>query len=109
MRASEHQPVTVVEYLKPGVDEWCSVLPSRWGQNGFRTVVERWHLQQRLSIGLHIKTSTITGFALMRGLAKLRRWRPKTSRFIEEQARIETMALQHYVLFCLSTVHLPWK
>ena len=88
VRAADDQPVMVTEYLKPGLDEWCSVLPPGWAKR-FRTLVERLHLTQRLSIGMHIKTSTVTGFLLMRALVGLRRWRRKMSRFIDEQARIE--------------------
>ena len=88
VHATGDQPVMVTEYLKPGLDEWCSVLPPRLAKH-FRTLVERLYLTQRLSIGLHIKTSTVTGFLLMRSLVRLRRWRRRMSRFIDEQARIE--------------------
>ncbi|MCH9673706.1 MAG: universal stress protein, partial [Gammaproteobacteria bacterium] len=88
VHARDDQPVVIREFLKPGVDEWCSVLPPRWASR-FRRTVEKLGLTERLSVGLHVKTSSISGFMMMRGLAKLRRWRRSTSRYIEEQARIE--------------------
>jgi indolepyruvate ferredoxin oxidoreductase beta subunit len=40
-------------------------------------------------VSLHVRSTTIWGFARLRFLASLRWWRPHTYRFIEEQAEIE--------------------
>ena len=55
--------------------------------------------------GRQIRTSTITGFLLLYGIAGLRRWRRSTLRFHEENARIEdwlarieALASQNYSL-----------
>jgi indolepyruvate ferredoxin oxidoreductase beta subunit len=89
VRAGEDDPVTVTEFLKPGVDELCSILPSSLA----RVVLwasGRGALRRRLHFGMHVKTTTINGFARIWLLSKLRRWRPRTHRFREEQAAIET-------------------
>jgi indolepyruvate ferredoxin oxidoreductase beta subunit len=39
---------------------------------------------------MHVKTTTINGFLRVWLLSKLRPWRPRTHRFREEQAAIET-------------------
>ena len=86
--AGPGEPVRVVEYLKPGISELCDVLPVAlarplrdWAGSGNRA--------QRLSFGLHVATSSVGGYALLRFLAAMRRWRPRSSRFMHEQILIE--------------------
>jgi indolepyruvate ferredoxin oxidoreductase, beta subunit len=83
--AKAHEPVAVVEYLKPGVDEICAILPVRLGAAlRRRAVAGGW--MRKLNIGLHLKTTTITGFALLRLMATLRPLRRASLRFHEENA-----------------------
>ncbi len=86
--AADAEPVVVIDYLKPGLEEVASLLPpalgrrlSAWGERGGR--LDAYH------VGLHVKTSGIGGYLLMRSLAWLRPWRPHTFRYAEEQALIE--------------------
>ena len=86
--AKPDEPVRIVEYLRPGMTELCDVLPlalarplRNWASTGNRA--------QRLGFGMHVATSSVWGFALLRILAALRRWRPRSSRFVHEQALIE--------------------
>jgi indolepyruvate ferredoxin oxidoreductase beta subunit len=85
--AKPHEPVAVVEFLKPGVEEICAVLPAGLGR---RVMATARHLgfADRLNVGLHIRTTSITGFLMMRTLARLKPWRRRTWRFAEEQHRI---------------------
>jgi indolepyruvate ferredoxin oxidoreductase beta subunit len=88
VRAGDKDIVQVVDYLKPGVEELCSILPAALGRRMLalarrRGVVSRWN------VGLHISTTSVSGFLLLRTLAGLRWWRPYTMRFKDEQARIE--------------------
>ncbi|HEU4378823.1 MAG TPA: DUF6537 domain-containing protein, partial [Hyphomicrobiaceae bacterium] len=88
VRAGDRDIVQVVDYLKPGVDEFGSILPAALGRRMLalarrRGVVSRWN------VGLHISTTSASGFLLMRSLAGLRWWRPHSMRFKDEQARIE--------------------
>ena len=88
VRAKPGQPVAITEFLKPGVDEWCSVLPA-WLARPILRAAERGGWRRRLNVGLHVRTSTVSGFLLLWTLARLRRLRRGMHRFREEQARIE--------------------
>lgn len=84
--ARPDQPVVVTEFLKPGVEEFCSILPP-----GLAGPVLAWARRRGWSfhVGLHVRTSTVTGFLVMRALARLRGLRRRSSRFLDEQALIE--------------------
>ena len=88
-RAKPGQPVVITEFLKPGVDEWCSLLPA-WLARPILSAAERRGWRRRLNVGLHVRTSTIAGFLLLWTLARLRPFRRGMHRYREEQARIET-------------------
>jgi indolepyruvate ferredoxin oxidoreductase, beta subunit len=86
VRAQPHEPVHVVEYLKPGVEEIAALLPPR-AAAAFR----RWAARRGIvdGIGLHVKTTSLTGFLALRLLAWLKPLRPRTSRWHEEQQLID--------------------
>jgi len=86
--AKDGEPVVVIDYLKPGIEEFSSLLPPSIG----RTLVhwaERNGKLNAYNVGMHIKTSGIFGYLLLRSLAWLRPWRPYSFRFQEEQNLIE--------------------
>ena len=86
--ARPDQPVVITEFLKPGLDEFCSILPALIA----RPIIawaERTGRRDALNVGLHVRTSTILGFALLRLMAALRWWRPRGYRFGVEQQLIE--------------------
>ncbi len=88
VRAKQGEPVAIVEYLKPGMDELCSVLPSgiaRW----LLGIAERGGWRDRVNIAMRIRTTTVTGFLLLRLLALLRFVRKGTWRYGEEQSQID--------------------
>ena len=87
--AKPGQPVAITEFLKPGVDEWCSVLPG-WLARPILRAADRGGWRRRLNVGLHVRTSSVTGFLLLWTLARLKRLRRGMHRYREEQARIET-------------------
>ncbi len=75
--------VDVTEYLKPGPEEVLGLLPPRLG---------RWALarmRQDRGWPLEVTTTRLSGFLRLKALAALRRWRPSTLRFAEEEAWIE--------------------
>ncbi len=88
VRARPGQPVIITEFLKPGVDEWCSLLPARLARPVLRAA-DRGGWRRRLNVGLHVRTSTVSGFLLLWSLARLKPLRRVMYRFVEEQARIE--------------------
>ena len=77
--------VVVTEYLKPGLDEICSILPPRAAQR-LRQWAEKHGKQESLSMALHVKTSSLFGFLLLRALSCLRPWRRRTARYHAEHA-----------------------
>ena len=85
--AKAHEPVVVVEFLKPGVEELCAVLPAALGRRVLAFAQKR-GLIDRFNVGLHVKTTTVTGFLLLKTMARLKPWRRRTARFAEEQAMI---------------------
>lgn len=88
VRAKPGQPVAITEFLKPGVDEWCSVLPG-WLARPILRAAERGGWRRRWNVGLHVRTSSVSGFLLLWTLARLKRLRRGMHRFREEQERIE--------------------
>jgi indolepyruvate ferredoxin oxidoreductase beta subunit len=75
--------VDVTEYLKPGPEEVFGLLPPRLG---------RWalaHVRADRAWPLKVTTTRLSGFLRLKALAGLRRWRPRTLRFAEEDAWVE--------------------
>ena len=89
VRAKPGQPVVITEFLKPGVDEWCSLLPA-WLARPVLRAADRGGWRRRFNVGLHVRTSSVTGFLLLWTLARLRWLRRGMYRYREEQERIET-------------------
>jgi indolepyruvate ferredoxin oxidoreductase alpha subunit len=85
----EDQPFAVSEFLKPGVDEFCSVLPP-WLAQRILAFAERHPKIAAAHWGMEINTASISGFLRFYILAKLRGFRPRTWRFQEEQREIES-------------------
>ena len=88
VRAKPGQPVAITEFLKPGVDEWCSLLPA-WLARPILRAADRGGWRRRLNVGLHVRTSSVSGFLLLWTLARLKRLRRGMHRYREEQERIE--------------------
>jgi indolepyruvate ferredoxin oxidoreductase beta subunit len=86
--ARDDEPVRVIDYLKPGVEEFASVLPHFLGKRLIAWAERRGKLDA-YNVGMHIKTSGLPGYLLVRSLAWLRPLRPGSYRYREEQALIE--------------------
>jgi indolepyruvate ferredoxin oxidoreductase beta subunit len=85
---AKDQPYVITEFLKPGIEELCQALPVRLG----RAIVaysERRGWLGKVYFGMELKTTTVWGYSRFWALAKLKRFRPKSWRFAEEQAAIE--------------------
>jgi indolepyruvate ferredoxin oxidoreductase, beta subunit len=82
-RARPGDIVDVSEYMRPGVEELCSLLPPRLGH---------WvlgHVRGGRSWPLKLRTTRFSGFVRLRLLAALRPWRPRTLGFARENAWVE--------------------
>ena len=88
MGASPGEPFTVTEFLKPGVEELCSLLPPRLAERVL-AAAERRGLLERLHWGMEVNSASVSGFLRFWLLAKLRGWRPRSYRFQQEQQGIE--------------------
>jgi len=86
--AKDGEPVVVIDYLKPGVEEFSSLLPYGLGK-WVLTWAEKNGKLDAYNVGMHIRTSGIFGYALVRSLAWLKPWRPYSYRYREEQQLIE--------------------
>jgi indolepyruvate ferredoxin oxidoreductase beta subunit len=78
-----------VEFLKPGIAELCSLLPPSLASRIIALADRRGWLQC-FHWGMEIKTHTVAGHLRLLALAKLRRFRPFTYRYAQEQAAIES-------------------
>ena len=88
VRAKPHEPVELTEHFKPGIEEICAMLPpalARW--------ILAWAVRTgrlgKVYFSMHVRTTTVFGFGRLWLLSRLRWWRPRTFRYVEEQAEIE--------------------
>lgn len=86
--AANGDSVVVTEFLKPGIAEFCDVLP----EGIARRVLARAEKSEKLRNwhkGMELNSSSVTGFLKLKTLAGMRRWRRRTWRFRREQESIE--------------------
>jgi indolepyruvate ferredoxin oxidoreductase beta subunit len=84
--AKDGEPYRVVDFLKPGLEELCQVLPPSLAQRILGWAERRgW----RPYFGMEIESTSLTGYLRFWALAKLRRLRPRGHRYAQEQAAIE--------------------
>jgi len=85
--AKDDEPLHIIEYLKPGLDEISGMLPPKLSHS-FHTWATKRGLAGKMSVGMYIKTNSVFGFMLLRATAGLRFWRRRTARYAEEQGLI---------------------
>ena len=90
---SPHEPLEITEHFKPGIEEIAAVLPPGLARRLIGWA-ERTGRLGKVYFSMHVRTTTIFGFARLRLLAGLRWWRPHTYRYAEEQAEIERWLAQ---------------
>jgi indolepyruvate ferredoxin oxidoreductase beta subunit len=90
VQAKPDQPVEIMEFLKPGPEEFCSILPSFMARPILAWVDHNPKQARKLHVGMHIKTNTIHGFLMVRGVAAMRPFRPMGHRYQVENAQIES-------------------
>jgi indolepyruvate ferredoxin oxidoreductase beta subunit len=93
LKAKPGEPFHVVEFLKPGIDEMCQVLPPWLARRVLRLSARRGWLD-RVHVGMEVKSTSISGYLRFWILAKLRGWRPYSHRYHEEQAAIDSWLAQ---------------
>ncbi|OYO06762.1 indolepyruvate oxidoreductase [Enemella evansiae] len=88
-RAADDQPIAVREYLHPQLEEITDTLPVRLGASlreneAFAKVVDFFAHK-----GIVVNTTSVLGFTTLSTLARLRPIRPRSLRFVHEQAEID--------------------
>jgi indolepyruvate ferredoxin oxidoreductase beta subunit len=87
LRSRGDQVVSITEFMKPRVEEICGTLPAGLGARLLASPTWRRRLE-RFTGDRTIATTSIGGFALLRAVAGLRRWRRGTLRYRAEDSRI---------------------
>lgn len=86
VQARPGEPVQIVEYFKPGIEEFCAVMPSFMARPILAWARRR---GDNLNFAIHVHSSTVFGFLQLWLLTRLRGLRPYSHRFAEERERIE--------------------
>jgi indolepyruvate ferredoxin oxidoreductase beta subunit len=81
------EPFTVHDFLKPGIEEFCQVLPSFIARPILHVSARKGWLG-RVYVGMEISATSISGYLRFLMLARLRPLRPYGHRYREEQAQI---------------------
>ena len=82
-QAASGDIVRVTEHFKPGIDEVAAVLPRALGERLMALAVRRGWLG-KAHVGLHIRSTSLWGYLMLRFLARLRPLRPRSLRYAQE-------------------------
>ncbi|MEP7030359.1 MAG: indolepyruvate oxidoreductase subunit beta family protein [Pseudolabrys sp.] len=85
----KNEPYSVHDFLKPGIEELCQLLPSFLARPIMRFSERRGWLGH-VYFGMEINSTSISGYLRFLMLAKLRALRPFGHRYKQEQAQIES-------------------
>ena len=88
VRAGADEPVVVIDFFKPGIEEFCSILPPRLAEPAMNFARRRGWMD-RAYLGMRINATSIFGYLRLRALASLRPFRRGTWRFSIEQGLID--------------------
>jgi len=83
------EPYSVHDFLKPGIEELCQLLPSFLARPILRLAEHKGWLGG-VYFGMEINSTSISGYLRFAILAKLRRLRPYGYRYKQEQQQIES-------------------
>jgi indolepyruvate ferredoxin oxidoreductase beta subunit len=84
--AREDDPVHVADFLSPRGEEMAGLLPPALA----RLIPRAGNRAATRGLALRFPTGTPLGFAALKAIGKMKRWRPRTARYAHEQAAIET-------------------
>jgi indolepyruvate ferredoxin oxidoreductase beta subunit len=93
VKANLKDLVEVREFVKPRVEEICGTLPTGLGRRLLASGRAQ-RILARFTAGRRISTTSISGFALLRAITALRRFRRGTLRYQIENLRIEAWLKQ---------------
>lgn len=87
-RLDPGQIAEITDYMHPRFEELCDLLPARLGGRLRASSRARRWTAPLFRRGRFVAASRLRGFLLLWSLARLRRYRPRSLRYGEEQARI---------------------
>ncbi|MCZ6553118.1 MAG: indolepyruvate oxidoreductase subunit beta family protein [SAR324 cluster bacterium] len=85
--AAPGEPVRITEFLDPGIEEICAILP-RFVGGPIMRFAERHPWLERYRRPMEVRTDTVLGFLTLWGMARLRRFRRWSYRYGDEHALI---------------------
>jgi indolepyruvate ferredoxin oxidoreductase beta subunit len=88
LRATNGEPFTVHDFLKPGFEELCQVLPPSLARPILSLAARKGWLG-RVHFGMEINSTSVSGYLRFLMLAKLKRLRRYGHRYAQEQQQIE--------------------
>ena len=83
-----NEPFSVHDFLKPGIEEFCQLLPAFLARPILR-LSDRKGWLGRVHLGMEINSTSVSGYLRFLLLAKLRVLRPFGYRYAQEQEQIE--------------------
>ena len=86
--AQAEQPVKVIEFFKPGYGEVADQLPPALAAR-VRAYANKRGKVAIFENGIHVESTSLTGYIKLRALAFMARFRRSSSRYLLEQAQIE--------------------
>ncbi|HWU01780.1 MAG TPA: indolepyruvate oxidoreductase subunit beta family protein [Novosphingobium sp.] len=89
VKAKDGQIMRLTEFMHPRLQEVAETLPAGLGRRILSSPALSQWLGGVFAKGRHVETTSLRWFLTLRLVAAGRRWRRSTSRYIEEQARIE--------------------
>ena len=91
-RAAKQRPgqiITITEFMHPGAEEVCGLLPAHLGRWLYETAPTRRLIDRVVNRGRRVRTDTLVWFLGLKIVASLRRWRRGLRRHEMEQSRLE--------------------
>ena len=89
VQVKDSQLLGVTEFMHPRLQEICEMLPAPIGRAILSRPALSGFLGRFFQKGRYVETTSLFWFLALRAIAGMRRWRPRSLRFVEEQARID--------------------
>ncbi|WP_280817456.1 indolepyruvate oxidoreductase subunit beta family protein [Variovorax sp. TBS-050B] len=88
-RVQPGQVLAINEYMHPRLQEICETLPGGLGRWLMNSTLPRRIVERLTQHGRVVRTSSLRGYLMLRTVAAMKRWRRATTRYADENRRIE--------------------
>ncbi|MDK2760566.1 MAG: indolepyruvate oxidoreductase subunit beta family protein [Sphingopyxis sp.] len=89
VRVGKEDLLQVTEFMHPRLQEICETMPASIGRAVLNSKFLNRILAPFFQAGRHVETTSLHWFLMLRFVASMRRIRPRSLRYVEEQERIE--------------------